>query len=211
MNPPGYVSNWTVRNVEVDHTGLAKSGSITFRTGWNITIENSTINDVNGDGIWIEKIKGVTLLNNTVTNAHGAAADAVQLNDSSNIVISCNYFDQTGAVMREGVLTLVWPVDAVIEGNTIIGGGFGISAQPGAISPSMITISLAMAATAGLAPSVSATRATRATTIYQATISMTASGAYRSAPLARRPMFVRSFDDRERPANAFSRCRGIEL
>ncbi|MBX4930624.1 right-handed parallel beta-helix repeat-containing protein [Rhizobium bangladeshense] len=127
----GYVSNWTVRNVEVDHTGLTKSGSITFRTGSNITIENSTINDVNGDGIWIEKIKGVTLLNNTVTNAHGTAADAVQLNDSSNIVISGNYFDQTGAVTPKGVLTLVRPVDAVIEGNTIIGGGFGISAQAG--------------------------------------------------------------------------------
>jgi polysaccharidase protein len=127
----GYVSNWTVRNVEVDHTGLSKSGSITFRTGSNITIENSTINDVNGDGIWIEKINGVTLLNNTVTNAHGTAADAVQLNDSKNIVISGNTFDQTGAVTPKGVLTLVRPVDAVIEGNTIIGGGFGISAQAG--------------------------------------------------------------------------------
>ncbi|PCK83040.1 polysaccharidase [Rhizobium sophoriradicis] len=127
----GYVSNWTVRNVEVDHTGLSKSGSITFRTGSNITIENSTINDVNGDGIWIEKINGVTLLNNTVTNAHGTAADAVQLNDSKNIVISGNTFDQTGAVTPKGVLTLVRPVDAMIEGNTIIGGGFGISAQAG--------------------------------------------------------------------------------
>ncbi|PDT37958.1 polysaccharidase [Rhizobium sp. M10] len=128
----GYVSNWTINNVEVDHTGLAgKAGSITIRTGSNITIENSTINDVNGDGIWIEKINGVTLLNNTVTNAHGTAADAVQLNDSKNIVISGNYFDQTGAVTPKGVLTLIRPVDAVIEGNTIVGGGFGISAQAG--------------------------------------------------------------------------------
>ncbi|ANL34803.1 pectin lyase fold/virulence factor domain-containing protein [Rhizobium phaseoli] len=128
----GYVSNWTVNNVEVDHTGLAgKAGSITFRTGSNITIENSTINDVNGDGLWLEKINGITLLNNTVTNAHGTAADAVQINDSSNIVISGNYLDQTGAVTPKGVLTLVRPVDAVIEGNTIIGGGFGISAQAG--------------------------------------------------------------------------------
>ncbi|WP_434710218.1 right-handed parallel beta-helix repeat-containing protein [Rhizobium sp. YTUHZ045] len=128
----GYVSNWTINNVEVDHTGLAgKAGSISIRTGSNITIENSTINDVNGDGMWIEKINGVTLLNNTVTNAHGTTADAVQINDSSNIVISGNYLDQTGAVTPKGVLTLIRPVDAVIEGNTIIGGGFGISAQAG--------------------------------------------------------------------------------
>ena len=68
----GNVSNWTVRNVEVDNTGLSgKAGSVTFRTGQNITIENSTISDVNGDGVWIEKVNGVNLLNNTVTNAHG--------------------------------------------------------------------------------------------------------------------------------------------
>ncbi|WP_049731729.1 right-handed parallel beta-helix repeat-containing protein [Rhizobium ecuadorense] len=128
----GYVSNWTVRNVEVDHTGLAgKSGSVTFRTGSNITIENSTINDVNGDGVWIEKINGVTLLNNTVTNAHGTTADAVQMNDSSNILISGNVLDQTGAISPKGVLTLIRPVNAVIEDNTLVGGGFGVSAQAG--------------------------------------------------------------------------------
>ena len=127
----GYVSNWTVRNVEVDHTGLSKSGSITFRTGSNITIENSTINDVNGDGVWIEKVNGVNFNNNTVTNAHGTAADAVQMNDSSNIVISGNTLDQTGAVTPKGVIALVRPVNAVVEDNTIIGGGFGIGAQAG--------------------------------------------------------------------------------
>ncbi|AUW43228.1 right-handed parallel beta-helix repeat-containing protein [Rhizobium leguminosarum] len=128
----GYVSNWTVRNVEVDHTGLAgKSGSVTFRTGSNITIENSTINDVNGDGVWIEKINGVNLLNNTITNSHGTTADAVQMNDSSNILISGNYIDQTGAASPKGVLTLIRPVNAVVEDNTLVGGGFGVSAQAG--------------------------------------------------------------------------------
>jgi len=128
----GSVSNWTVRNVEVDNTGLSgKSGSVTFRTGQNITIENSKISGVNSDGIWIEKINGVTLLNNTVTNAHGTTADAVQLNDSSNILIKGNYFDQTDAASPKGVLTLVRPVNAVIEDNTLVGGGFGISAQAG--------------------------------------------------------------------------------
>ncbi|EJC79811.1 hypothetical protein Rleg4DRAFT_1413 [Rhizobium leguminosarum bv. trifolii WSM2297] len=127
----GYVSNWTINNVEIDHTGLSKTGSVTFRTGSNITIENSTINDVNGDGIWVEKFNGVTLLNNTITNAHGTTADAVQINDSSNILISGNSLDQTGAVTPKGVLTIVRAVDAVIEGNTISGGGFGISAQAG--------------------------------------------------------------------------------
>ncbi len=128
----GYVSNWTVRNVEVENTGSStKSGSVTFRTGSNITIENSTITGVNGDGVWIEKVNGVNFLNNTVTNAHGTAADAVQMNDSSNIVISGNYLDQTGAATPKGVIALIRPVNAVVEDNTLIGGGFGISAQAG--------------------------------------------------------------------------------
>ncbi|EJZ17941.1 right-handed parallel beta-helix repeat-containing protein [Rhizobium sp. Pop5] len=128
----GNVSNWTVRNVEVDKAGLSgKSGSVTFRTGENITIENSKISNVNGDGVWIEKVNGVKFLNNTVTNSHGSVADGVQMNDSSNILISGNHLDQTGATSPKGVLTLIRPVNAVIEDNVLTGGGFGISAQAG--------------------------------------------------------------------------------
>ena len=128
----GYVSNWIVRNVEVENTGSStKAGSVNFKSGQNITIENSTITGVNGDGIWMEKVKGVTLLNNTVTNSHGTTADAIQLNDSSNILISGNYLDQTGAATPKGVIALVRPVNAVVEDNTLVGGGFGVSAQAG--------------------------------------------------------------------------------
>ncbi|RUM18886.1 right-handed parallel beta-helix repeat-containing protein [Rhizobium vallis] len=128
----GNVSNWTVRNVEVDKSGVSgKSGSVTFRTGENITIENSKIANVHGDGVWIEKVNGVKFLNNTVTNSHGTAADGVQMNDSSNILIHGNHIDQTGAASPKGVLTLIRPVNAVVEDNVLTGGGFGISAQAG--------------------------------------------------------------------------------
>ncbi|TAU84917.1 right-handed parallel beta-helix repeat-containing protein [Rhizobium leguminosarum] len=126
------VWNWTVRNVEVENTGSStKAGSVNFKSSQNITIENSTITGVNGDGIWMEKVKGVTLLNNTVTNSHGTAADAIQLNDSSNILISGNHLDQTDAVTPKGVIALVRAVNAVVEDNTLVGGGFGVSAQAG--------------------------------------------------------------------------------
>ncbi|MGO4486188.1 right-handed parallel beta-helix repeat-containing protein [Rhizobium pisi] len=128
----GNVSNWTVRNVEVDKSGVSgKSGSVTFRTGENITIENSKISGVHGDGVWIEKINGVKLLNNTITNSHGPLADGVQMNDSSNILIHGNHIDQTNANSPKGVLTLIRPVNAVVEDNVLTGGGFGISAQAG--------------------------------------------------------------------------------
>ncbi|MBX5239289.1 right-handed parallel beta-helix repeat-containing protein [Rhizobium sp. NLR22b] len=128
----GSVSNWTVRHVEVDKAGLSREvGSVNFRNSRDITIENSKISAGKGDGFWIEKVEGVKLLNNTVTNSHGATADAVQVNDSSNIVIRGNHLDQTHADSPKGVIVLIRPVNAVVEDNTLSGGGFGISAQAG--------------------------------------------------------------------------------
>ncbi|MGO8506461.1 right-handed parallel beta-helix repeat-containing protein, partial [Rhizobium leguminosarum] len=91
---------------------LSPGCSFKFSTAQNE--ENGTINDVNGEGVWIEKVNGVNFLNNTVTNAHGTAADAVQMNDSSNIVIRGNYLDQTGAATPKGVIALVRPVNDLV-------------------------------------------------------------------------------------------------
>lgn len=128
----GSVSNWIVRNVEVSNTGLAgKPGSLSFQSSQNITIENSTLTGVHSDGIWMDKVKGITLFNNTVTNSQGSVADAIQLNDSSNILIKDNHLEQTQTNSAKGVLVLIRAQDAVVEGNTLIGGGFGLSAQAG--------------------------------------------------------------------------------
>ncbi|MBB4290963.1 polysaccharidase protein [Rhizobium leguminosarum] len=128
----GNVSNWTVRNVEVTNTGLSgKAGSVSFQSSQNITIENSTLTGVHADGIWMDKVNGVTLINNSVTNSQGAAADAIQLNNSSNILVKDNHLEQTETNSAKGVLVLVQAVNAMVEGNTLVGGGFGLSAQAG--------------------------------------------------------------------------------
>ncbi|ARM13525.1 MULTISPECIES: right-handed parallel beta-helix repeat-containing protein [Rhizobium] len=128
----GNVSNWTVRNVEVSNTGLSgKPGSVSFQSSQNITIENSTLTGVHSDGIWMDKVKGITLVNNTVTNSQGSAADAIQLNDSSNILVKDNHLEQTETNSAKGVLVLIRAQDAMVEGNTLVGGGFGLSAQAG--------------------------------------------------------------------------------
>ncbi|MBX4908521.1 MULTISPECIES: right-handed parallel beta-helix repeat-containing protein [Rhizobium] len=128
----GSVSNWIVRNVEVSNTGQAgKAGSLSFQSSQNITIENSTLTGVHADGIWMDKVKGVTLVNNTVTNSQGSVADAIQLNNSSNILIKDNHLEQTETNSAKGVLVLIRAQDAVVEGNTLVGGGFGLSAQAG--------------------------------------------------------------------------------
>ncbi len=128
----GNVSNWVVRNVEVSDTGLAgRAGSISFQSSQNIAIVNTRVEGTNGDGIWMEKVSGITLLNNTVLNSHGAAADAIQLNDSSGILIAGNHLQQTETNSAKGVLVLVRADNAVVVDNTLIGGGFGLSAQAG--------------------------------------------------------------------------------
>ncbi|MDF0700204.1 right-handed parallel beta-helix repeat-containing protein [Rhizobium sp. MC63] len=128
----GNVSNWTVRNVEVSNTGLSgKPGSVSFQSSQNITIENSRLTGVHSDGIWMDKVKGITLVNNTVTNSQGSAADAIQLNDSSNILVKDNHLEQTETNSAKGVLVLIRAQNAVVEGNTLVGGGFGLSAQAG--------------------------------------------------------------------------------
>ncbi|MFS8148735.1 right-handed parallel beta-helix repeat-containing protein [Rhizobium sp. BR 249] len=128
----GSVTNWTVRNVDISKTGLSESaGAVTFRSSKNVTVESSKVTDVKGDGFWIEKVAGVKLLNNTVTSANGSTADAVQMNDSSNILIKGNHLDQTDASSPKGVIALVRPTNAVVEDNVLTGGGFGISAQAG--------------------------------------------------------------------------------
>ncbi|MCH4545362.1 right-handed parallel beta-helix repeat-containing protein [Rhizobium changzhiense] len=128
----GNVSNWLVRNVEVTNTGLSgKPGSVSFQSSQNITIENSTLTGVRADGIWMDRVNGVTLINNTVTNSQGGAADAIQLNDSSNILVKGNHLEQTETNSAKGVLVLIRAENAVVEGNTLVGGGFGLSAQAG--------------------------------------------------------------------------------
>ncbi|QKK23325.1 right-handed parallel beta-helix repeat-containing protein [Rhizobium hidalgonense] len=128
----GDVTNWTVRNVEIAKSGMSQdAGAFTFRNSKNVTIEDSKISDVKGDGFWIEKVAGVKLLNNTVTSANGSTADAMQVNDSSNVLIKGNHLDQTHADSPKGVIVLVRATDAVVEDNVLTGGGFGISALAG--------------------------------------------------------------------------------
>ncbi|WHO75202.1 right-handed parallel beta-helix repeat-containing protein [Rhizobium sp. BT03] len=128
----GDVTNWTVRNVEIAKSGMSENaGAVTFRSSKNVTVEDSKISDVKGDGFWIEKVSGVKLLNNTVTSASGSTADAVQINDSSSILIKGNHLDQTDASSPKGVIALVRATNAVVEDNVLTGGGFGISAPGG--------------------------------------------------------------------------------
>lgn len=127
----GSASNWTIQNVTVADTGTtAKAGSISFQSSSNITITDSHISGTAGDGVWMLNVKGATLARNTVTDAYGHDADAMQLNSSSNIIVKDNVLDMSGNnSSAKGVLVLVDARNALVDGNVLTGGGFGISAQ----------------------------------------------------------------------------------
>ena len=127
----GNASNWTLNNVTVTDTGtLARAGSISFQSSSDITIKDSHISGTSGDGIWMLNVKGAVLTGNTIGAAKGHNADAVQINGSSNIIVKNNVMDMTGENgSAKGVLVIVDAKNALIEGNTVVGGGFGISAM----------------------------------------------------------------------------------
>jgi len=127
----GNASNWTLKNITVTDTGTPfKAGSISFQSSSNITITDSHVSGTSGDGVWMLNVKGAALTGNTISHAKGHNADAVQLNGSSNIIVKNNVLDMTGDNgSAKGVLVLVDAKNALIQGNTVVGGGFGISAM----------------------------------------------------------------------------------
>ncbi|WP_296016034.1 right-handed parallel beta-helix repeat-containing protein [uncultured Agrobacterium sp.] len=127
----GNASNWTLNNVTVTDTGTpSKAGSISFQSSSNITITNSHVSGTSGDGVWMLNVKGAVLTGNSIGQAKGHNADAVQINGSSDIVVKNNVLDMTGENgSAKGVLVIVDAKNALVDGNTVVGGGFGISAM----------------------------------------------------------------------------------
>ncbi|HEV7719080.1 MAG TPA: Ig-like domain-containing protein [Arsenicitalea sp.] len=122
-------TNWTVQNVHVSDTGSdAQSGAISFAGGSNIAIKGNSISGVNGDGIWIDSVKGVSIEHNTVTTVVGHNSDNVQVVNSSQVSIQGNTLDMTGATdSAKGNLVVNTSDGVVIEHNLMMGGGYGAS------------------------------------------------------------------------------------
>lgn len=124
----GNAKNWIVDNVIVHDTGSARAGSISFQSSINITIKNSTIFDVKGDGIWIDNVTGVSIENNKIGTVQGQNSDNVQVVNSKDVIVRGNSLDMTGDTdSSKGNLVVNKSQNVLIEGNTLSGGGFGAS------------------------------------------------------------------------------------
>jgi polysaccharidase protein len=124
----GSAANWVIDNVSLSNTGtLSGIGSIVFKNSDNITVSNSKFDHVSSDAIFLMGIDGVTLTNNQMTNIRGHTADGIQVNDSSNVVISGNDIDlSTTADSTKGGVMVQNSTNVVVDDNEVLGGSFGI-------------------------------------------------------------------------------------
>lgn len=125
----GNAKNWVIDNVNIFDTGNSRAGSISFQSSSNITIKNSTIHDVNkGDGIWIDNVTGLLIENNDIGTVQGHTSDNVQVVNSHDVIVRGNTLDLSGdTTSSKGNLVINKSVNILVEGNTLIGGGFGAS------------------------------------------------------------------------------------
>ncbi len=123
------VSNWTVDNVAVTGTGsVAHSGAISFESSSNITVENSVVSGVTGDGLLINGGQGITIKNNQVSTVQGHNGDNVQVSGATNVTITGNQLDMSGPTdSTKGNLVVNSSNGVDIEHNTMIGGSYGAS------------------------------------------------------------------------------------
>jgi len=122
-------TNWTVAGVTVENTGSATtSGAISFESSTNVTIRDSSISGVTGDGVWISGVKGITIENTRIGTVEGHDSDNIQVDSSSNVSIIGNHLDMTGQTdSAKGNLVVNHSDGVIIEDNVMTGGGYGAS------------------------------------------------------------------------------------
>jgi polysaccharidase protein len=124
----GEASNWTIDALTVVSTAGTTTGGISFQNSSDITIRNSTIDGVTSDGIWIDNVTGLTIEGNTIGTVQGANSDNIQIVNSSQVIVRDNVLDLSGETnSTKGNLVVNKSMDVLIDGNTLIGGGYGAS------------------------------------------------------------------------------------
>jgi len=123
------VSNWTVDNVAVSNTGSSShSGAISFENSSNVTIENSTITGVTGDGMFVNGGSGIAIENNTVDTVQGSTGDNVQVNAATDVTVTGNHLDMSSETdSTKGNLVVNNSDHVDIEDNSMVGGKYGAS------------------------------------------------------------------------------------
>ncbi|HTJ57346.1 MAG TPA: right-handed parallel beta-helix repeat-containing protein [Devosiaceae bacterium] len=123
------VSNWTLDGVTVLDTGSAShSGAVSFESSSDITVKDTTISGVTGDGMLINGGHDITIAGNRVGTVQGIDGDNVQVNDATDVTVTGNQLDMTGKTdSTKGNLVVNHSDNVDIEHNTMAGGKYGAS------------------------------------------------------------------------------------
>ena len=120
-------SNWVIQNVVFDNTALKNgAGSINWINSNNVLIENSTVINSHGDGIFMNNVNNVIIKDNIFKDVTGSNADNIQIigHDaviSGNILQVSETSDTTkGNIVFHGE-------NLYAHDNYLEGGSFGMS------------------------------------------------------------------------------------
>ena len=139
-------TNWTIDNVDVDNTGKGfvpgnnEFSAFQFRAVNGLTIQNSSYEKVNGDGVFIWDANNVKLLNNDFGIPTGDTADNVHTYRMRNYEIRGNVMTfGDGANSGKGIMIVQESENGVIAENTFaISGRVGHYAIGGTIQNGVI-------------------------------------------------------------------------
>jgi polysaccharidase protein len=126
-------TGWHIDRVVIDRSGLGHDGKnkefagIQFWKSRDLTIENSVLTNVRGDGIWGWEIRGLKILKTRIEACQGVAADNVHLYMPRDFEIRGNTFSMEGKTdSGKGNLHSQAGTDGVVEDNVFRGGNFGV-------------------------------------------------------------------------------------
>ncbi len=121
-------SDWTIRNVVIeDASATTGHGGIFWVNGSGLTVANSTINGVHGDGIYVANFDGLALTGNSIFGVEGASADGIQTTGTSHVSITGNYVDmQSSPNSTKGGIMVSRGDIILVADNDVIGGSYGL-------------------------------------------------------------------------------------
>jgi polysaccharidase protein len=121
-------TGWRIHDVTIERTGNPRNGAgIAWWHGSDLTIANSRLKQVTGDGIWAWQADGLRLLNNYVSVVQGPNGDNAHIQHAKHFEIRGNVFSMEGPTdSGKGNMLLGPSENGVIANNTFIAGNYGI-------------------------------------------------------------------------------------
>ena len=126
-------NDWVIEHVTIDGSGLRHDGKnrefagVQWWHGRGLTIANSVLRNVRGDGIWAWEVHDLRILGNRIEVCLGANSDNVHLYAPRNYEVRGNFFSMEGETESgKGNFHSQAGDGGLIVDNTFRGGNYGV-------------------------------------------------------------------------------------